>query len=214
MEARVANSTDREMTAYVMADKLGKEILKEVRNTEYNLSLSRRLKNAAAKYDDAEDRLLTAQTLEQWKTVYVPSAIVYTDVPVKLRNFLRQQQRWKKGALRTNFFVSSFFWKKRHPVMTFIFYLDFMSTFSAPLIAVALLFYLPFIRNELLYPLLILGSTILVEGLAVGVDYKMRDPSSKNWLFKPVMNMITNFILAWLLFPALWNLRKNAWGTR
>jgi len=210
----VASSDDRELTSYVISQKLGKNILKEVRVSESKGSLAKYLKESASKYDDAEDRLLTAQTLESWKTVYAASAIVYTDVPEKFKTFLKQQQRWKKGALRTNFFVSSFFWQGRHPLMTLFFYLEFMSVFSAPIIAIAVLFYEPFIRGQILIPLVIMGSTIFLEGLAVGYDYKMRDPTARTWMYRPAMNLITNFVLCWLLFPALWNLRKNNWGTR
>ena len=51
---------------------------------------------AMAAYDDAEDRALTAQTFISWKTGYVASAIVYTDVPEKWNIFVKQQKRWKK----------------------------------------------------------------------------------------------------------------------
>jgi hyaluronan synthase len=215
MQASVAMSDDRELTSFVIGHRMGKTVLKEMRKPEMKpSSLSEYLKEAAAGYDDAEDRLLTAQALEGWKTVYVPSATVYTDVPENFRGFLKQQQRWKKGAIRTNFFVSSFFWQKRNPLMTLIYYLEFMSTFSAPMVAFAILFYEPFINSQFLAPLFILGSSIFLEGLAIGLDYRMRDPSAKNWKYKPMMNLMTNFVLSWLLIPALLNLRKNNWGTR
>ena len=67
---------------------------------------------AMTAYDDAEDRALTAQAFVAWKTAYVASAIVYTDVPEKWNIFVKQQKRWKKGTVRGNFFVSTFFWKK------------------------------------------------------------------------------------------------------
>ena len=75
-----------------------------------------------ASYDDAEDRGLTAHTIMSWKTVYVPTAVVHTDVPEKLMQYLRQQVRWKKGFLRSSFFVAAFFWKKK-PINAFLFYL-------------------------------------------------------------------------------------------
>lgn len=212
MEAKVPISDDRELTSYVMTGKLGKDILTERRVQEMGPSVYQHLEKAA-KYDDAEVRLLTAQLLERFKTVYVPSALVYTEVPETPRKFLKQQLRWEKGALRTNFFVSSFFWKKRHPLVTFLFYLDFMPAFATPLVALTLMFYLPFVRNEVIYPLFILGNSILIEGFAVGIDYKMRDPSARNWIYKPLMNMFVNFFLSMLLFVALWSLRKNTWGT-
>lgn len=207
--SRLHNSDDRELTSFVIASNFGKEGLKETLGS----SLSARLMKDAAKFDDAEDRMLTAQGLGRWKTVYVPTAFVYTDVPEKLRGFLKQQERWKKGYLRTNFFVSSFFWQNRNPLMTLIYYVEFMTTFSAPLIMFTILFYEPFIMNQYMYPAYLMGG-MLLKGIGVGLDYKFRDPGAKNWKYKPIMNMITNFILSWVLFPALWNFRQNKWLTR
>lgn len=92
-------SDDRELTSYVLGSKWSKDKMMDV----YGVPLSRQLFESAAKYDDAEDRLLTASAIEKWKTVYVPTAVVYTEVPEKLRGFLKQQERWKKGTIRTTF---------------------------------------------------------------------------------------------------------------
>ena len=97
--------------------------------------------------------------------------------------------------------------------MSMIYYLEFMSTFSAPLIMFTVLFYEPFILKQYMYSLYLVGGMFL-KGVAVGLDYKFRDPSAKNWKYKPLMNAITNFVLSWVLFPALWNFRKNKWLTR
>ncbi|MEW5840391.1 MAG: glycosyltransferase family 2 protein, partial [Thermoproteota archaeon] len=104
--AKIHFSDDRELTSYVLGSRWAKEKMKEVMGAP----ISKRLFETAARYDDAEDRVLTASALEKWKTVYVSTAIVYTDVPEKFKGFIRQQERWKKGYIRTNFFVSSFFW--------------------------------------------------------------------------------------------------------
>lgn len=208
--SRLHNSDDRELTSYVIASRFGKKGLKE---TISSGSFSKQLMESAARYDDSEDRVLTAQALGLWKTVYVATAIVYTDVPEKFRGFLKQQERWKKGYLRTNFFVSSFFWQRRNPLMTLIYYVEFMTTFTAPLILFTIIFYEPFVLKQYWYPLFLIGS-LLLKGFAVGFDYKFRDPAAKHWMYKPLMNVITNFVLSWVLFPALWNFRKNKWLTR
>ena len=168
---------------------------------------------SAANYDDAEDRILTGLALETRKTVYVSTAFVYTDVPDKFKAFLRQQERWKKGYIRTNFYVSSFFWHRRNPLMSLIYYLEFMTAFSAPLIVFTVLFYEPLVLKQYWYPVYLVGG-LLVKGAAVGLDYKFRDPKARNWMYKPLMNAMTNFVLSWILFPAIWNFRKNKWLTR
>jgi hyaluronan synthase len=208
-DSKTQYSDDRELTSYVLGSRWSKGKMREITGTP----ISRQLFESAARYDDAEDRMLTASALEKWKTVYAASALVYTDVPEKFRGFLKQQERWKKGYLRTNFFVSSFFWHQRNPLMTFAFYSDFMATFSAPLIVMAVFFYAPVIQGQFYYSLSFLASLFL-KGFAIGLDYKYRDPLARNWKYYPLAIALTNFILSWMLFPALLRFRVNKWGTR
>jgi hyaluronan synthase len=202
-ESKIQYSDDRALTSFAIG------------SNRYKLEfmpLARKLAEMTSKYDDAEDRALTVQSLVEWKAVYVASAIVYTDAPEKLKGYFRQQQRWKKGYIRSNFFASVFFWRK-NPLMSLIFYTDFMATFTLPLIIFIVLFYEPFVLGELLTPVVFLSGLLLV-GAAQGLDYRFRDRTASNWKYKPLMNLMSIFILSWLLFPSLWTLRKNAWLTR
>ena len=90
---------DRNLTTYAIATPWAKRQLAPV---------EMRLLKSMSEYDDAEDRGLTSQTVVDWETVYAPTAIVYTEVPDRWRTYLRQQIRWKKGYLRSTFFVSAF----------------------------------------------------------------------------------------------------------
>jgi len=201
--ANVQNSDDRDLTSYAMASPWVKSEL---------TSLSGRLLKAMSQYDDAEDRGLTSQTLATFETVYVPTAVVYTEVPERARAYIRQQTRWKKGYIRSCFFVSVFFWKK-NPLMSLVFYTEFMSTFTSPAVLFSIYFYAPFMQHLYWLPLTYFAGQLLI-GLAAGFDYKFRQPEAKYWKYKPVMNMIASLVLPWLIFPALWTYRKNAWLTR
>ena len=206
----IHNSEDRELTSYAFADSWGK---KGLSNYYAHLpSFSSKTMHEMSKYDDAEDRSLTAQSLPTWKTVYTASATVFTDVPEKLRGFMKQQQRWKKGTTRVNFFVSSFFWK-RNPIISLIFYIEFMLTFVTPSIVLAIFVYIPIVHQTFWAPVIFLTSMQLAA-LAHGTDYKLRDPNSKNWKYKTVMNLITTFVTSWLIIPALLTYKKNEWLTR
>lgn len=202
-QSKIQYSDDRALTSFAIGSKTYKLGL---------LPLAEKLANVASKYDDAEDRILTVQSLVEWKAVYVASAIVYTDVPEKMKGYFRQQQRWKKGYIRSNFFASVFFWRK-HPLMSLIFYTDFMTTFTMPLIIFIVLFYEPFVLGELWTPLVFLSGLALI-GTAQGLDYRFRDTATKNWKYRPLMNLMSTFLLSWLLFPSIWTLRKNEWLTR
>jgi hyaluronan synthase len=202
-ESPIQYSDDRALTSFAIGSK---------RFKLESSTIAGKLGMHAASYDDAEDRMLTVQSLTEWKTVYVASAIVYTDVPENVKGYLKQQQRWKKGYIRSNFFASVFFWRK-HPIMSLIFYTDFMATFTLPLIIFTVLIYEPFVLGEIFTPLVYLFGLSMV-GFAQGLDYRFRDPTAKNWKYKPLMNLMSTFLLSWLLFPSLLTLRKNQWLTR
>lgn len=199
----VQNSDDRDLTSYAMATPWVKSEL---------TSVSKQLLKHMSQYDDAEDRGLTAQTLTEYETVYVPTAVVYTEVPERFKTYIRQQTRWKKGYVRSCFFVSSFFWKK-NPMISLVFYTEFMSTFIFPVLLFSIYFYAPF-RYGLWWIPLTYWMGQLLFGLVAGLDYKFRQPEARNWKYKPFMNIIASTLLPWLVFPALWTFRKNRWMTR
>jgi len=174
--------------------------------------LSQKLMKSMASYDDSEDRGLTANTLIEWATVYVPTAVVYTEVPENLRSYFRQQTRWKKGYIRSNLFVSGFFWKK-NPIVSTIFYTEFITNFIAPFIIFSILFYALFILQQYLLPLTYIAGQLLI-GLVAGLDYRFRDPTAKNWKYNPLMTLCASLVLPWLIFPALGTYKKNHWLTR
>ena len=203
VDADVMIGDDRELTSFVNAKPWSKfDLMAAYAQKKLNV----------IKYDDAEDRVLTGQTLIEWKTVYVSSAVVFTDVPESFKGFFKQQIRWKKGYIRSQFFVSSFFWAKP-PIMAFIFYLEFMASLTLPLILVVILVYQPLVLGEYTFALYFLAAQVLV-GLIEGIDTKIRNPTSSNWRLKPLMPLLSNFVISWALFPAILTLRKNEWGTR
>lgn len=204
--------TDREMTSFVYAPQSAKKNLQSVFGNKFWVPLSQKMMESVAKYDDAEDRGLTAQSLPSWKTVYVASALAYTEVPDNIRQFSKQQIRWKKGYLRANFFVSSFFWKK-NPIMAFIFYMHFMATMTTPLVNVITFVYVPIFMGNWLWTLSIFLTTMIV-GFAEGLDYKYRDPRAEYWWYKPFSILLLHNFTSWFIIAALIDFRRNAWRTR
>lgn len=204
MKAHKITGDDRELTSLVIS--------KANFRTDLLAAFAQKQLEYSSQFDDSEDRMLTAQSLVEWKSVYVASAVVYTDVPEKMKGFLKQQMRWKKGYLRGQFFVSTFFWLK-NPVMAFIFYLEFMSTITIPLVLFTVLIYEPLVTGRYWFTAFFILSQTAV-GFIEGLDSKLRNRKSTTWKFKPLMNLVTVFIVSWMVFPALWNLRKNEWGTR
>lgn len=204
IQANVVIGDDRELTSFVIAKPWSKlELLSAFAQKRLDYSCN---------FDDAEDRILTAQSLIEWKTVYVSSAVVYTDVPEKVKGFLKQQIRWKKGYLRAQLFVSAFFYQK-NPLIALIFYLEFMSSTTLPLMIMVVLFYEPIIMKQYWFTAFFVLSQLLI-GLVEGTDSKLRNPKSITWKYKPIMNLFTTFVVSWMLIPAIITLKKNEWGTR
>jgi hyaluronan synthase len=201
---KIQYGDDRNLTTFAIATPWAKSQLAPLR---------RHLLTSMASYDDAEDRGLTAQAMAvEWETVYAPTAVVYTDVPEDFRTYYRQQTRWKKGYLRSTFFISAFFWHK-NPIMALLFYLEFMSAFIAPVVIFSIFIYGPIFLHSYIYPITYVVGQLLI-GTVMGLDYKFRDPTAKQWMYKPVMNLMSSFILPWVLFPAIRGFKKNGWLTR
>jgi hyaluronan synthase len=195
---------DRHLTTYVMATPWAKRELATVET---------RLMDFVASYDDAEDRGLTSQAMAvEWETVYAPTAFAYTEAPDTPKKYFKQQLRWRKAYLRTSFFVSAFFWRK-NPVISFLFYMQFMSAFLAPAMILTVFLYGPLFLHSYLYSYTYLAAQLLI-GAVISVDYKLRDPAAKHWTYMPIMNLLSCFVLSWLLFPAIFGIKNRGWLTR
>lgn len=210
MKSNVDCSDDRELTSFVIAPKYGKMGL--IESMPSGTKFSEKLLMSASRYDDAEDRVLTAHALTKSDAVYVASAIVYTDVPEKFTKFTRQQERWKKGYLRTNFYVSTFFWK-RNPLMALLYYTEYAASFITPFIALGVTVYQPLVLGHYWMPLTFI-SLLILKGFLLGTDYMFRDPSARNWKYNVIMTLLSQFVVSWMLIPALIHIRNNKWGTR
>ncbi len=211
VDTQSGGGIDRELTAYIIAPPISKQNLLQALWPKS--SLKQKLLKSTALYDDSDDRLLTAQSLIKWKTAYIASAIVYVEAQETLKRFIRQQIRWKKGFLRTNFYLSTYFWKKRNPIASIMYYLDFMIGLTQPLIVFTILLYEPLILNQYLPPVAFtLG--IIASAFAQGLDMKFRYPKSNTWKYIVLLNLLGTFVLSWLIFNALWNFKKNSWMTR
>jgi hyaluronan synthase len=169
--------------------------------------------NSVSRYDDADDRLLTAQSLIKWESVYVLTAIAYVEGQESFKNFIKQQIRWKKGFLRSTFYLSIFFWKKRHPFMSIVYYLDIISNLTVPIVVLTVLIYEPLILKLFWSPLAFIGA-IMIYALSHGIDLKIRSPCSKIWITMMEMKLFSVFVLSWMLLIALLNIKKNIWMTR
>ena len=87
-----------------------------------------------------DDRSLTNHVLKyRWKVLYAPDARAKTVVPETMKQFLRQQLRWKKSWIRESLAASRFMWKG-HPINAALFYSSIILTFMAPHVILRVVF--------------------------------------------------------------------------
>ncbi len=183
-------ATDRQMTGYVLGGELAKN----------------RKKRAALATDGG-----TKEAPREWKVLYSESAKVLTEVPPTWRKFLRQQTRWKKSFIRNMFFTGRFYWH-RPKLAAWAFYIGIAFVLVGPIIAFRAIYFLSFNGDFLSAPLYLSG--VVFVGLLYGLDYKTRNPDSTFWIYRPLMSLISTFVLSWLLIYAAFTIKNPSWLTR
>jgi cellulose synthase/poly-beta-1,6-N-acetylglucosamine synthase-like glycosyltransferase len=185
-------ATDRTLTGYVLGGQYKK-------------------KNAILHHDDAEDRAMTTHALKQWDVAYSESARVKTEVPDNLKQFLRQQIRWKKSFIRNMFFTGAFYWRKpKLPAL--VYYVGVVFALISPFVAFRALFLLPYEGDVWSAPLYLAG--IIYISMLYGLDYKLHNPKSHYWIYRPILSVMSTVMISWLMFYSILTINKNAWLTR
>jgi cellulose synthase/poly-beta-1,6-N-acetylglucosamine synthase-like glycosyltransferase len=183
-------ATDRQLTGYVLGQKW----------------IGRRLKHRYGESDfiaevDYPERL--------WRVGYVRSARVWTIVPASPRAFIRQQVRWKKSFVRNIFFTGRFMWR-RGVGPSLIYYGHVVWSIAAPLMVVRHLVWAPLNGLWLLTGLYLCG--VLVKGTAWGLAFKVDNPQSTRWRYRPAMSLFSALVLSWLLFYSILTIRRGRWA--
>jgi cellulose synthase/poly-beta-1,6-N-acetylglucosamine synthase-like glycosyltransferase len=172
-----------------------------------------------------DDRQLTAYTFggtkytldnnaKQWKTGYCESAISISETPTTMKKFVRQQVRWMQSWFRVFIFTLPWFWKNRNPLSTIYYYLMMCMSFLAPILAIRNLVWMPFVEGTWqTAAIYLIGLTFLSALFAV--DFKLYNPKSGNkWVWRIVFTFLSVNILYWLLYYAIYTMRRNDWLTR
>jgi cellulose synthase/poly-beta-1,6-N-acetylglucosamine synthase-like glycosyltransferase len=147
--------------------------------------------------------------LREWKVVYCKSAKAWTHVPDTLPKVFKQQTRWKKSFLRNIFYTGSFYWRRPFPA-SLVYYMHVAFVLLGPFIAFRHLVYLPLHGN--LYSMLLYLAGISFIGFMFGFAYKLENPESHKWVYRPLMSMFSTLILSWLLFYSMATIKKMSWA--
>ncbi len=182
-------ATDRQLTGYVLGSKyIGEKLKKKYASSEF-------VKNENYPTRD-------------WKIIYCKSAKVLTVVPNTFKRLIRQHVRWKKSFIRNLFFTGTFYWRKK-TIPAARFYLGALFVLIGPFIALRHLIYLP-LTGDLLSGVYYLGG-ILFIGSLYGFMYKIEDPESPLWVYRPLMSLLSTLVLSWLIFYSMATIKKMVW---
>lgn len=157
-----------------------------------------------------DDRSLTNALLAKgYDTLFTPDAVAYTFVPNNLKQFLKQQLRWKKSWTRESFNAAKFIWK-RNPIASISFYLGFILPFIAPIVALRAFIWYPFTTG--FFPFYYV-SGLLMMAIIYGVYYRIYT-KDKNWFWGAIFTIFYTLVLMWQLPYAILTLKDSRWGTR
>lgn len=156
-----------------------------------------------------DDRSLTNLLLPNWRILYAPDAQAYTNVPERLRQFLRQQLRWKKSWLRESVRAARAVLRK-NPVMILMFYLSIALPLLAPQVVLRAMVVQPRFVSEL--PYWYFGG-VAAMAIIYGLYYRLHR-RSKNWYFGIFFTMFYTVLLVLQLPYAMVTIRVSKWGTR
>lgn len=143
-----------------------------------------------------------------WQVVYTASAHAWTNVPDNLRSLLRQQVRWKKSFLRNLWLTGAFYWRRPLPA-ALMYYMRGLFVLVGPFIVFRHLVWLPLNGN--FYTTILYLSGILFVGLTFAVAHRVQRPDETVWIYRPLMNLLSTFVLSWLIFYSLVTIKKMTW---
>jgi hyaluronan synthase len=143
-----------------------------------------------------------------WNVEYSYSIKVHVGVPNTLESLVKQQIRWKKSFIRSLSTTGGHYWK-RPTYIALLYYITTAMKFVRPYVVFYAVFMLPFVGD--LYSSLLWFAGIIFTSMIYGLDYKIRNPESKLWVYRTPFTLLTTFVYTWLLAVAMLNIRSKSW---
>ena len=143
-----------------------------------------------------------------WNVKYSHSIRVNVGVPTTILGLVKQQIRWKKSFIRSIFSTGGMFWKRPFYV-ALLYYIQTAMKFVRPFVLFYVLVMLP-LRGDLT-SMLFWFAGIMYTGMVYGVEFRLRNPGSKRWIFRLLFAFLTTFVYTWLLIYAALTIRNRSW---
>jgi hyaluronan synthase len=204
--------TDRRMTARV----LGSKVVLNENNLHKEEKSHRKIPILQTGNDDL-DMMKSSSDADMddndiskpnWNVLFSSSIRVNIGVPNTVQALVKQQIRWKKSFLRSLSSTGRIYWKRPF-YAAMLYYVQTGMKFIRPFILLHAVVMLP-LAGDIVSPILWL-SGIMFTGMIYGVDFRLRNPGDKLWLYRPLFTFLTTFVYTWLLVWAGITIRKQSW---
>jgi hyaluronan synthase len=143
-----------------------------------------------------------------WKVLYSQNIRVNIGVPPTLDSLVKQQVRWRKSFIRSLFAAGGIFWKRPFYV-ALLYYLQTSMKFIRPYIVATTVVFMP-LMGDYITPIVWFAG-VLFTGMIYAVDFRLRNPGDRNWLYRPFFTLLSTYVYTWLLIYAAITIKKTGW---
>lgn len=158
-----------------------------------------------------DDRALTNFVLREGKAIYQSNAQCFTEVPARLKQFLKQQVRWSKSFFRESYLGLKNAWKYKRGI-PFIWIFVELLLFPLFFASLAYIGYLVVSGQFTWFNLLLLLLFTTVNSYIRNLYFVRIDKHI--FLRAPIYSFIHIFLLTPIRVWALMTLQNTKWGTR
>ena len=145
----------------------------------------------------------------RWKLKYSPHVRVFIGPPETFSSLLRQQIRWRKSFIRSIFATGGIYWRRPFYV-ALLYYLQLALKIVRPYIVFKAMILMPLLYHDY-YIAIFYVVSIVFTGMIYGIDFRLRNPGSPLWLYRPLMTVLSTFVFSWLIVYSAITIKKKAW---
>jgi hyaluronan synthase len=150
------------------------------------------------------------------KVVYQSNAVAYTIVPDNLRQFFKQQLRWKRGSMHGIKLAFKFMYRRKFPIPLY-YYIYQAMTLLTPIVIISWVIIKP-LQGEIKLTIVFLMSvlyTAFLHGLNTGCLSNRPKSEIIDYMFYVMAFVPMSILMNITLLPYAWcTLQKGGWITR
>lgn len=159
-----------------------------------------------------DDRALTSWVLKLGhKAIYTDEVRAFTIVPNNIRQFFKQQLRWKKSWIINGLFTSRFIYKQHLFIALFYFFPLLLISFLTPFMVFKAMIYSPIFKG--VFPVYYILGSILVTSIIV-IFYRLYAPENKHWMYLYIWSFLNIIVFSYIIIYAAIRIQDRGWGTR